>query len=128
MNFSTARGTKLCPDSARKGTIFPGRASTLRQHTMLNDGTPVAPPLLEGHHAKKVTTWKQVSAVALQPDLTRSRPTTLASSSSHPFRIWLRAIESTARFGVIPLKFADALRPLSQPEKAEDVFRQFGIT
>jgi len=33
-------------DSAQNGTVIPGGVSTFRQHTMLNDGTPVAPTRL----------------------------------------------------------------------------------
>ena len=46
INFRAACGTKLCLDSAQNGTVIPGGVSTFRQHTMLNDGTPVAPTRL----------------------------------------------------------------------------------
>ena len=38
-------------DSALNGTVVLGGVSTFRQHTMLNDGTPVAPTVFEGLHA-----------------------------------------------------------------------------
>jgi hypothetical protein len=51
INFCAACGTKLCLDSAQNGTVIPGGVSTFRQHTMLNDGAPVAPTVFEEHHA-----------------------------------------------------------------------------
>ena len=36
-------------DSAQKGTVIPAGVNTFRQHAMLNDGSPVAPRVLEGH-------------------------------------------------------------------------------
>ena len=36
-------------DSAQKGTVIPAGVSTFRQHAMLNDGSPVAPRVFEGH-------------------------------------------------------------------------------
>jgi hypothetical protein len=38
-------------DSAQNGTVIPAGVSTFRQHAMLNNGTPVAPTVFEGHHA-----------------------------------------------------------------------------
>jgi hypothetical protein len=38
-------------DSAQDGTVIPGGVWTFRQHTMLNDGTPVEPTIFDGHHA-----------------------------------------------------------------------------
>jgi hypothetical protein len=38
-------------DSARNGTVIPRGVETFRQHTMLNDRTPVAPNVFDEHHA-----------------------------------------------------------------------------
>lgn len=37
--------------AVQNGTIIPAGVSTFRQHAMLNDGTPVAPTVFEGHQA-----------------------------------------------------------------------------
>jgi len=38
-------------DSAQRGTLIPAGVGAFREHTMLNDGTPVAPMMFEQPHA-----------------------------------------------------------------------------